>query len=348
MNMFRIGLRLTAAVFFIVILTSPTLANYSPLVFPEDSPLGFFQNFDSIYIGVYTFTSEEIGSVIQDRNAILLVEKSPVGGIPDRELLCSLEIPVYLYSGEKRYMHAKYAVKDNSSFFISTENFGGFSNRGWGLVSKNERGTEKLVNMFFTDLEQSVRLDCTNNEKRELRQAKISSLPDFVTGNTIIFTDNYLENLLELIRGVETLHIQQFYFHKQWSNGISPLIPELVGKDVKVLLDGEWYNVEKNNETVEYLRKLGIQAKLEDTDLKIHNKGMIADNKALISSINWNENSITRNREVGVIVEGDVSKFKESFEKDWKENLIEQTTGLLGNAVIFICVVLGAWVLARR
>jgi phosphatidylserine/phosphatidylglycerophosphate/cardiolipin synthase-like enzyme len=35
----------------------------------------------------------------------------------------------------------------------------------------------------------------------------------------------------------------------------------------------------------------------------VHNKGVIVDNKSvLISSINWNENSFTNNREVGVII----------------------------------------------
>ena len=36
----------------------------------------------------------------------------------------------------------------------------------------------------------------------------------------------------------------------------------------------------------------------------VHNKGLIVDNKSvLISSVNWNENSVTRNREVGIIIE---------------------------------------------
>lgn len=48
---------------------------------------------------------------------------------------------------------------------------------------------------------------------------------------------------------------------------------------------------------------------------KIHNKGVIADNKVLISSINWSSNSPTNNREAGVIIENaDVANFyKEVF-----------------------------------
>jgi len=307
-----------------------------------------------MYISVYTFTSEDIGSVIQNKNVILLIEGSPVGGIPDRELLCSLKIPVYLYDGNKRYMHAKYAIKDNSSFFVSSENFGSFSNRGWGVVSDNRQETNKLVKTFFEDLDQSERLMCISNDNniKELVQsvAKISQLPEFIPGDVIVFTDNCLEHLVSLIRSSDKLRIQQFYFHKNWGNKESPLIAELVGKDVKVLLDGEWYNREKNNETVGYLLSKGINAKIEDTDMKVHLKGMILDNdRVLVSSINWNENSIMRNREVGVVVHGDVSKFVNVFENDWNENQIEQEkNNLLVNIVIFICVVSLGWMLAKR
>ena len=47
---------------------------------------------------------------------------------------------------------------------------------------------------------------------------------------------------------------------------------------------------------------------------------MIVDNRSvLVSSINWNENSVTRNREVGIIVENpDVARYyAQVFFYDW-------------------------------
>ena len=47
---------------------------------------------------------------------------------------------------------------------------------------------------------------------------------------------------------------------------------------------------------------------------------MIVDNKSvLISSVNWNENSVTRNREAGIIIENDyvAHYYAEVFFYDW-------------------------------
>ena len=74
----------------------------------------------------------------------------------------------------------------------------------------------------------------------------------------------------------------------------------------------------------EYLEKHGIQVRFVYTNwsifCKVHNKGMIVDNRTvLISSINWNENSLTRNREAGVIIQNeDVASYYASvFFHDW-------------------------------
>jgi len=54
--------------------------------------------------------------------------------------------------------------------------------------------------------------------------------------------------------------------------------------------------------------------------VKIHNKGVIIDGeKVLVSSINWNENSPSFNREAGVIIEhaGAGQYYTAVFEDDW-------------------------------
>ena len=325
----------------ILILSTLVKADYAPLVFPDDKPYGFFDSFETMYVSVYTFTSEDIGARIANSNTILLVEGSPVGGIPDRELLCSLNVSVYLYKGEKRYLHAKYAVKDNSSFFVSTENFGSFSNRGWGAVVRDN--TSVLLKTFFEDLAEAELLECGEINNKEYYKRSSQSF-QFTGGKVSVFTDNHLENLISFIRGEQDLAIEQFYFYKNCKDEESPLIKELVGKNVRVLLDGEWYNREKNEETVKYLQSLGVEAKIEDSSLTFHTKGLVG-RRALVSSINWNENSITNNREVGVVIDGDVSKFRQSFEQDWKE---EEENNSLINIFIFIAVVIVAYFLAKR
>jgi len=55
---------------------------------------------------------------------------------------------------------------------------------------------------------------------------------------------------------------------------------------------------------------------------KVHNKGVIVDGDAvLISSVNWNENSPSFNREAGVIIENPDTGayFSEVFTADWED-----------------------------
>ena len=79
---------------------------------------------------------------------------------------------------------------------------------------------------------------------------------------------------------------------------------------------------------------LPLQARLADLEdnnlLQVHNKGVIVDQrKVLISSINWNENSPTFNREAGVIIEhpGVGAYFSGIFEDDWKAGHTEPVGG---------------------
>jgi hypothetical protein len=72
---------------------------------------------------------------------------------------------------------------------------------------------------------------------------------------------------------------------------------------------------------------LDLQAKLvnavEHDFYKIHNKGLIADDGVLISSINWNLNSVTENRETGLIIhDSDIANyFADVFDYDWCDDL---------------------------
>ena len=109
------------------------------------------------------------------------------------------------------------------------------------------------------------------------------------------------------------------------------------GCEVRVLMDASYYNIEPddpidNDDTAEYINEIALaegldmEAKIvtqsEHDFTKIHNKGMIVDNKVLISSINWNLNSVTKNRETGIIIENVQAAdfFTEIFDYDWKDD----------------------------
>src|SRR5438445_319887 len=137
-----------------------------------------------------------------------------------------------------------------------------------------------------------------------------------------------------------TLDIEAFYVASAWGFGRNPYLEAAIGAarhgvHVRILLDGTWYNVEgddpvDNDDTVAYVNgiarreALPLEARVADPNShglsKIHNKGVLADGRiAFVSSLNWNRNAATSNREVGLIVEGSevVEPFRLGFERDW-------------------------------
>jgi phosphatidylserine/phosphatidylglycerophosphate/cardiolipin synthase-like enzyme len=141
--------------------------------------------------------------------------------------------------------------------------------------------------------------------------------------------------------------VQQFSAGRFWGEEPNTFIAALIeaarsGCEVKVLLDSRDYNVDAwndNDEAVAWLNEvsreenLSLEAKLADLDglglAKVHNKGLIVDGKkVIITSLNWNSNSIY-NREAGVIVENvDIASFYEDiFFHDWNASVNGEPIG---------------------
>ncbi|MGM0510264.1 MAG: phospholipase D-like domain-containing protein, partial [Thermoplasmatota archaeon] len=161
----------------------------------------------------------------------------------------------------------------------------------------------------------------------------------------VLSPDSSMSNdtVLDMISSAsEYIKVEQFYAYDWPYNRTNPYIEELIraarrGVEVQIILDSTWYNIrgkDNNDEMVNRLNRLSsegsipIEAKLIEEGhglKKVHNKGMIVDGeKALVSSINWNANSILQNREVGVIIENKKAAryFEKVFDSDWREDTI--------------------------
>ncbi len=243
-----------------------------------------------------------------------------------------------------------------------------YGNRGWGIVIEDPELAKYFVNIFLNDLEDSEKAHISGKTYGDYPPSKGPYKPQFdsqtfnifLTVEPVIAPENAVEEILDLIESAEnSVYIEQFYIYKYWgirneeSVDTSPnLFLEAAidaarrGCEVKILLDSTWYNVETDDpvsslHTVKYVNKiakaegLDLEAKLIDLKksgfVKLHNKGVIVDdNKVLVSSINWNEHSPTKNREVGIIIEGAVAKFyTEVFLHDWNAKSSESSKVLI-------------------
>ncbi len=326
----------------------------------------------SLYINVYTVESLQIAELIASAKArgvdvLLLVDKAPAGGISDGEKLVLSRLlksgaKIYYWRGEERFNHAKYAIADNRSVLITTENFGesgfpkrGSGNRGWGAVIYDASFARYFLDLFFADLQSAEKVQGME-EPRYLARQPENYNPKFramqYRGMFLVVPltapEDATEKILALINSANrSVYVEQFYVYAYWGSkktGSPQSTPNLFleaainasrrGAEVKILLDSTWYNVEKDDPTSNYATKLyaeevakkenlNLQVKLADLSKlrleKLHVKGVVVDNyAALVSSVNWNEHSPKKNREVGVIIYGEPAKyFNEVFLCDW-------------------------------
>jgi phosphatidylserine/phosphatidylglycerophosphate/cardiolipin synthase-like enzyme len=158
--------------------------------------------------------------------------------------------------------------------------------------------------------------------------------------------DTSLSGLKAMIdSATKTLDIEQMTFDSTWKSEreASPLFQSVLaaarrGVHVRVLLNDDAVfshpghpKPSKNLETLNQMNKVasqeGLSLEARTANLKamgvdyIHNKGaLVDDDQILISSINWDENSVTNNRETAVLVSSAdaYSYYKKLFDQDWQ------------------------------
>lgn len=349
----------------------------------------------SIDINLYEFTNTRLAACLIDALARgvsvnLFLEGAPVGGINATELYIARQLVenggcVRILTNDAdndihqrySYDHAKYAIIDNYTLLIMSENWvwtgvpltGDVGNRGWGMRIDDSAVARYFSDVFFTDWEPRMKdsvafdsnhlkwndgINCTHDTWSYEANFDSARFTTAATITPVIVPEQALsqETILGMLSDAQDrVVVEQFYSYKHWGDKVTGSTTETPniyleavigaarrGCEVRVLLDSSYYNTDSedpidNDDTVEYINTiaaaegLDMEAKLvnltEHRYTKIHNKGLIADDSVLISSINWNLNSVTKNREAGLIVEnGDVADYFASvFEYDWKDDL---------------------------
>ena len=322
----------------------------------------------SVLLNVYEFTDPGLAQILCDTSrrgvaVSVLLEGGPVGGIPPEEfpvisdlIQAGADVRVMEGTGEDhapyRYDHAKYLVADDSRVFLTTENFkehsfphAGFAgNRGWGVVLDSADLASCFTEVFQGDFDGPGVVIAEGRAGTAEQPVTTPYNPVFAPLSfsgavvTPVFSPDTSILIADLINESRSrVWIEQAYITEYPKNGTNPFLAAAVdaarrGVDVRILLDGYYYNIEgdeDNDEMVTALQTLAarenisLQAQVlypEKTGLlKVHVKGMIADDSVLISSMNWNENSACFNREAGVIIHSRdaASYFASVFLLDW-------------------------------
>jgi cardiolipin synthase A/B len=303
-------------------------------------------------------------------NVTLLIEGQPVAGLSNASktaisTLVDAGCEVRLMTSNQSYrrydcLHAKYFVIDRDRVTVMSENWAGglVSNRGWGVTVVSQELANDVVAMFRED---------SSLERQDVREAstllkdwysppaevevpgpRMAAVPPVMAAVSLIVSpDTSYQGVLDLVSSASTrLLVEQLDIDPAWV-GKNQIMDELVdaasrGVQVRVLLDQTFVDTSSkrnNSMTVDALNSL---AKARGIDLEarlvsdyhdlgvLHNKGVIADDRVLVSSINWDDASVFQNREVGLVVSSPAvsAYFAGFFWRDWAVDPFPPTISL--------------------
>ncbi|MCU0861513.1 MAG: phospholipase D-like domain-containing protein [Methanomassiliicoccales archaeon] len=292
----------------------------------------------------------------------LLVEGQPVGGMQQSEagLLQALQRAgcevraISSWHGFKRYdfLHCKYLVSDSHRVLLGSENWASTSldgNRGWGAIVQSKELARAFMELFEFDFRADL-IDVQAFDAGQLPTDAVLGSPGplvqvgdvlglWATIRTAVSPDHGLAEVIELMDGAQDRVLMElFYASVEWPGGRGPIQAAVDaarrGVSVRLLLDPSWYNNQGGGGNQALAARLNALAEEEGLDLRakllsaqhgytaLHNKGMVADDAVLISSINWVPSAFMENREAAIIVlaEQAADFFAGSFFEDWTDD----------------------------
>lgn len=265
----------------------------------------------NIQVAVYIFTVPSLRDALiraQNRgvNVRVILEKSPYNltGINKETKKVFTDNKIAFYESDERYfsfMHAKYMIFDEE-WIISTANWtrSSFSsNREFFLIGGDVRVLNELKTVFETDF---------NGRKWS-----------FDTSILLIGPTHARERLIQFAQSS-----QKFLSLYTPSITDTEVISELrkicnSGREIYIIIDENEENIKS--------RIPWVQPKCPEIRMMkkpiLHAKSLIRDNEqAFVWSFNFTQNSLEKNRELGIFIEGaSISTIVNSFQKDWDKSI---------------------------
>lgn len=348
---------------------------------------------DRLLLAGYTLGSERVVAALRaaadrDVRVRVLLDADPVGGIGRRQArltttLTDAGVPVRLVGGDGarfRFHHPKYAVADDE-VIVATENWkpsgtGGAGNRGWGVRIDSPVAARELAAVFRHDWrgrgarpwsavaeaggsggvgdgpatgEFPTRFEPTSFEANATFLLTAPGNAGGAVAAVVAAADRRVAVIQPTVeRGRLLTALRQAAAR---------------GVRVRLLLSSAWYAEEANRALADRLsgwadrENATLSVRLADPGGafgKIHAKGVVADDTAVVGSLNWNPTSVRENREVAVAVRDPAvaDYYRRVFDADW--NGPGAGTAFVGGSVPPLLVVAavgavaGVALLARR
>lgn len=250
------------------------------------------------------------------------------------------------------YVHSKIGVVDNESVWISSGNIkhssmpdaGYDGNREWSMIIESDDIAQLVLSRLSYD-ENPENGITAPSEVEPVSTLSASPITDTVStaneyagpvsGELLTCPDDCFQSLVSMIESADEeilLSLQYFELDWSWGWGANPLFEALEtkaeeGVKIRMVINGayldqeiqdsvDWFNEHGNEnwDTAAVIMSSG------DGVSKLHNKGAIIDGESvLISSINWGDSAIIRNREMGILLHSEIitADYEAAFWEDW-------------------------------
>ena len=340
-------------------------AKVTPLSFPDDQGPLFkaLQDAESrIDISAYLISHPKVVSSLLNsmKNGVsvrVMTEGSPAGGAAAAEIKAlkalsdaGADVRVMKQIDGYRaysYTHAKYAVVDEDTVIITSENWQESSfdtNRGWGAVIVSQRYAEYMRAVFESDF-------CRTNDVQGFSEVyptaqagtygrHTPAVSDTVSYDAkvrpVISPDNSYDTMRSFILSAnERVFSEQLDVDYDWvigdDNPVSWMRTVSDKADCRLLVDVTFDDRNDGDSrdgygVIDALLGSGIKASSPTFGGMSHNKGVIVDDRVWLGSVNWTYNSFSENREAAVIIDSaDVAQyFVALYMSDWETASTEE------------------------
>ena len=286
-------------------------------------------------------------------------------GMATELLAAGVDVKWFGDTGENpyAYIHSKVAVKDEQSVWIGSGNWRSSShpapgepgNRDWGVLVDDAGLATMVLNHLAFD-ENEAKGHVTPVLAGDAPAGWVMPTPESIVGTTapgidgdfeaqlLVCPDNCIDELVNMLDGAEEeilLSLQYLDMDWSWGWGENPILEALEeaaqrGVRLRLILNGAFLDediqsaVDRFNE--EWNFTMGYDASSivmssDDQVTKLHNKGVIVDGEhVLVSSINWGDSALVRNREMGLLLSSEAvaSVYVDSWYEDW--NRLDNST----------------------
>ena len=253
------------------------------------------------------------------------------------------------------FMHAKVAVRDGLEVWIGSGNWksssapapGEEGNRDWALMVESPQLVAALNDLLAMDRDPdspyvrpataSAPAGWTLPPTRALSGNVATAVGGTASADLLTCPDDCIAGITGLLDAAEDevlLSLQYLESDWTWGWGDNPLLESMLdaaarGVRLRVALNGAYLDddvqavVDLLNEDWNATMGYDVQAVLMspgDAVTKLHNKGAIVDGEhVLISSINWGDSAMLRNRELGLLVHHSelADVYRAAWNDDW-------------------------------